>query len=101
MEKMVVFRDNQELQAEDFLNQQGWVQQSLDHVVLDAINPAKAYSGFTLTKAAQTTIKTSQGRLYSGGAVYAREDEVSIDLYNQLPVTAKVFRGSGVGPDDR
>ena len=91
MEKMVIFRDNQELQADDFLNQQGWVQQSLDHIVLDALNPDKAYSGFTISKAAQTTIKTSQGRLYSGGAVYLREDEVSIDLYNQLPVTAKKY----------
>jgi hypothetical protein len=88
---MVIFRDNQELQADDFLNQQAWMQQSLDHVVLDAINTAKAYSGFILTKAAQTTIKTSQGRLYSGGSVYSREDEVSIDLYNQLPVTARKY----------
>ena len=91
MEKIVIYRDNQELQADDFLNQQGWAQQALDHVVLDAINTDKAYSGFVLTKAASTTIKTSPGRLYSGGIVYAREDEVSIDLYNQLPVTARKY----------
>ena len=91
MEKMVIYRDNQELQADDFLNQQGWAQQALDHVVLDAINTDKAYSGFTLTKAAATTIKASAGRLYVGGIVYAREDEVSIDLYNQLPVTARKY----------
>jgi hypothetical protein len=88
---MVIYRDNQELQADDFLNQQGWAQQALDHVVLDAINVEKAYSGFVLTKAAATTIKTSPGRLYNGGLVYGREDEVSIDLYNQLPVTAKKY----------
>jgi hypothetical protein len=91
VEKMVIYRDNQELQADDFLNQQGWAQQALDHVVLDAINTDKAYAGFRLTKAAATTIKTSPGRLYSGGLVYAREDEVSLDLYNQLPVTARKY----------
>jgi hypothetical protein len=91
MEKLVIYRDNQELQADDFLNQQGWAQQALDHVVLDAINTDKAYSGFVLTKAAATTIKTSPGRLYVGGLVYAREDEGIIDLYNQLPVTAKKY----------
>ncbi len=91
MEKMVIYRDNQELQADDFLNQQGWAQEALDHVVLDAINNDKAYAGFRLTKAASTTIKTSPGRLYNGGLVYAREDEVSLDLYNQLPVTARKY----------
>ena len=37
----------------------------------------------------QTTLKTSQGHLFNAGKVYVREDEVSIDLYNQLPVTAR------------
>ena len=92
MEKLVIYRDNQELQADDFVNQQGWAQEALDHVVSDTINVGRSYWGFGLTKAAATTIKTTRGRLYVGGAVYAREDEVSIDLYNQLPVTArKIF----------
>ena len=88
-EKQIIFRDNQELQADDFLSQQNWQTESLDHVVLDAIHPSKAYWGFNITKAAATTLKTSQGRLYDAGMVYAREDEVSIDLYNQLPVSAR------------
>jgi hypothetical protein len=91
VEKQILFRDNQELQADDFVNQQAWAQQAIDHVVNDTINGGKAYWGFNLTKAAATTVKTSPGRLYNAGMVYAREDEVSIDLYNQLPVTAKKY----------
>jgi hypothetical protein len=90
-EKVVVFRDNQELQADDFINQQAWGQQALDHVVNDTITGGRAYWGFDLTKAAATTIKTSPGRLYNAGSIYAREDEVSVDLYAQLPVTARKY----------
>lgn len=90
-EKSVTFRDNQELQADDFINQQQWQSDALDHIVNDTINSDKAYWGFGITKAAQTTINVAQGRLYNAGAVYAREDVVSIDLYNQLPVVAQKY----------
>jgi len=91
MENKVIFRDNQELQAADFLNQQEWAQEALDHVVLDTIHGGKAYSGFTLSKTGSTTITTSPGRLYSSGAVYARNEVVNVDLFNQLPVTTKKY----------
>src|SRR5262252_5473652 len=89
MEHRVLYRDNQELQAADFINQQDWAQKALDHIVNDAINSESAYYGFTLTKVAQTQIQTSPGRLYNAGAVYARDENVVMDLFNDLPVTTK------------
>lgn len=89
MENKVLYRDNQELQSADLINQQEWAQEGLDHVVYDAIQAGKAYSGFTLSKVASTQIKTGAGRVYSAGAVYARNEEVILDLYSDLPITTK------------
>ena len=90
MEHTVIFRDNQELQAADFNNQQGWAQAALDHIILDTITIDAAYSGFVLSKVAQTQIATAPGRLYSTtGAVYARDEVVTMDLFNDLPVTTQ------------
>jgi len=89
MEHRVLYRDNQELQAADFINQQDWAQKALDHIVDDAINSEMAYAGFTMSKVAQTQIQTSPGRLYNAGAVYARDENVVMDLFNDLPVTTK------------
>ena len=91
MEKSVIYRDNQELQAADFDNQQAWARDALDHVVFDTINNGKAYSGFTLTKTGSTVVSASPGRLYNAGAVYAREDTVVLDVFNSLPVTTKKY----------
>jgi hypothetical protein len=95
VEHNVIFRENQELDADDINNVQGWTQDAIDHVVLDTLVGTKAYSGFALSKSAQTVIQTQPGRLYVGGpgasgAVYAREEPVLIDLFNRLPVSQKV-----------
>lgn len=88
-EASVIFRDNQELEADDLNNQQKWMSDALDHVVLDTINGGKAYAGFAITKSATTVCSVSNGRLYSGGAVYARNELVALDFYNDLPVTTQ------------
>jgi hypothetical protein len=89
MEHKVIFRDNQELQGGDLNNQQDFAQSAIDHVVLDTIEPGKAYSGFALTKGSATTVQVAPGRLYSAGEVFARDELVTLDLYNDLPVTTK------------
>jgi hypothetical protein len=88
-ENAVIFRDNQETQAADFNNMQDYLGGSLDHVVNDAIEPQMSYYGFTVSKVAPTQINVSAGRLYNAGQVYARNDVVTIDLFNSLPVTQK------------
>jgi hypothetical protein len=85
-EHRVIWRDNQEVQAADFTNQGDSVENSLDHVVFDAIEYGNAYSGFSVTKAAPTQISIATGRLYQAGQVFVQENVQTIDLYNQLPV---------------
>ena len=89
MEHSVIFRDRQELQSADLNNMQDFTRASIDHVVKDAIDGGKAYSGFTASKTAATEITLSAGRLYAGGEVYARDENVVIDLFNLLPLVTK------------
>ena len=89
MEHSVIFRDRQELQSADLNNMQDFTRASLDHIVKDAIDGGKAYSGFTASKTAATEITLSAGRLYAGGEVYARDENVVIDLFNLLPLVTK------------
>jgi hypothetical protein len=88
-ENAVIFRDNQEVQAADFNNLQDWLGTSLDDVVLDAIEPGQAYTGFALSKTAPTQISVAPGRVYSKGMVYVRTDTVTLDTFSVLPVTQK------------
>jgi hypothetical protein len=88
-ENSVIFRDNQEVQAQDFNNLQEWIGESLDHVVVDTIEPNMSYSGFALSKSAPTVCAVAPGRLYAKGSVYARTETVTIDLFNVLPITQK------------
>ena len=89
MENKVIFRDSQELQSADLINAQDWAQEALDHVILDTIEDGQAYSGFRITKSAQTVVSFTPGRLYNGGAVYARDENVTIDLFNALPIVTQ------------
>lgn len=86
-ENSIIFRDNQETQADDFNNMQSWIGQSIDDVVGDAICGGNAYTGLTITKTAATQITVQVGRLYWAGAVYVLPAITVLDFYNNLPVT--------------
>lgn len=88
-ERSVQYFDNQELQAADLNNQQDFLTSSIDHIVLDSIEDGKAYTGLTLSKSATTTVSITPGRLYVAGKVYARDEIVTKDLFNVLPVVTK------------
>lgn len=89
MESIVIYRDRQELQSADLNSTQEFARASLDHVVRDAIEAGKGYSGFSATKTAATEVTMSSGRLYAGGAVYARNEDVIVDLFNVLPLVTR------------
>ncbi len=89
MESTVLFRDRQELQSADLNNAQDFARASLDHVVRDAVEAGKGYVGFFATKTAATEVTLSAGRLYAGGAVFARNDDVVVDLFNALPLVTR------------
>ena len=89
MESTVLFRDRQELQSADLNNAQDFARGSLDHVVRDAVEVGKGYVGFFATKTAAAEVTLSAGRLYAGGAVFARDDDVVVDLFNALPLVTR------------
>lgn len=89
MESTVIYRDRQELQSADLNNAQVYARASLDHVVKDAVEAGKGYVGFTASKTAATELTLSPGRLYAAGAVYAREEDIVLDLFNALPLVSR------------
>lgn len=104
MEKSVTYRDRQELQSSDLNNMESYVQDSIDHIVLDALEGGKAYAGLSVTKTAATQVTVAPGRLYSAGAVYLSDQNIVIDMFNLLPVVTKkrvaiVVYGQGVDSD--
>ncbi len=70
-------------------NAQDFAQSALDHVVADAIDPGKGYRGFSASKTASSEITLTTGRLYAGGMVYARNEDVVVDLFNLLPLVTQ------------
>jgi hypothetical protein len=89
-EKEVLFEDNMETQAQDFINLQDWIGKSIDDIVVDGIDAGNAYTGLGISKAAATQVTISPGRLYWGGPVYIMEDPVTIDFQTvagAMPVT--------------
>ncbi|MDN2582971.1 hypothetical protein [Aquibium sp. ELW1220] len=85
MERIVIYRDRQELQSGDLNSTQEFARTSLDHIVRDAVEPGRGYVGFAVTKTAATEVTLSPGRLYANGAVHDRNENVVIDLFNALP----------------
>jgi hypothetical protein len=51
-ENVVLWRDNQEVQAADLQNQQQWISDAIDHVVYDAVASEMYYTGFTISNTA-------------------------------------------------
>jgi hypothetical protein len=89
LERTVIYRDRQELQSADLNNSQEFARASLDHIVKDAIEAGKAYSGFSASKTSATEVTLSPGRLYAGGAVFARNEDIIVDMFNVLPLVTR------------
>lgn len=88
MQKQVIYRDRQELQAADLNNTQGWADEAQRHLVIDAITPERQYVGLTVTARSATEIEVAPGRLYDGssGLVYAIESAQTHSVFSMLPL---------------
>ncbi|TCS94120.1 hypothetical protein EDC36_12042 [Tepidimonas ignava] len=88
MEKQVIYRDRQELQAADLNNSQQWADEAGRHLVTDAITPERQFVGLTVTARSATEIEVSPGRLYDGpsGKVYAIESAQVHSVFAMLPL---------------
>lgn len=88
MEKHVLYRDRQELQAADLNATQDYADAAHAHLVSDAITPERQYVGLTVSAYSATELAVAPGRLYDGasGQVYALEEQQLHSVFAMLPV---------------
>ncbi|WP_114649102.1 hypothetical protein [Pseudothauera hydrothermalis] len=103
MEKQVIYRDRQELQAADLNNTQTWADEASRHLVTDAITTERQFVGLTVTARSATEIEVAPGRLYDGssGKVYAIEAAQVHSVFAMLPLQdAKWLAVSAFGQEE-
>jgi hypothetical protein len=91
MERQVIYRDRQEFQAADLLNTQQFTDESIQHLILDAITAERMYVGLTVTSPSATEIQIATGRLWAGdlGKVFRKDQAETISVFSNLPVQDK------------
>jgi len=89
MERQVIFRDRQEFQAADMESLQSFVDQSLRHLVSDAITGERMFVGLTVTSPSSTELEVAPGRLWDGpeGKVFRKDQPERISVFSHLPVS--------------
>lgn len=93
MEKLVLFRDRQELQAADLNNIGGYADAALAHLVTEAITGERMFVGLRVTQHSATEIDVAAGRLWDGvtGLRYAKAEAETISLFSYLPVADQKY----------
>ena len=89
MEKKVIFRDRQELQAQDLNNVQDFTDKTFQDVIKDVITKERQIVGLEITAKSTTEIEIAPGRLYADGKVYLLEQAKTLSLFSYLPVQDK------------
>ncbi|MCB2186932.1 MAG: hypothetical protein KQJ78_14830 [Deltaproteobacteria bacterium] len=89
MERQVILRDRQEGQAADINNIQLFVDQSLQHLIMDAITTERMFVGLGVTSPTATEIEIAAGRLWDGptGKVFRKDQAERLSIFSHLPVT--------------
>lgn len=89
MEKKVIFRDRQELQATDLGNIQNYTEKTFQDFVQNVVSQNRLFVGFTITSPSATEIQASEGQLWDGaetGNVYVRETPILESVIAYMPV---------------
>lgn len=91
MERRIIIHSNQQVTDGDLNNIGEFGRASLDHVVHDGIEPGRKFWGFPVTPTGPLEITVGEGRYYSQGKVFYRNDEggVVINLADYIPVVTK------------
>ncbi len=89
MFKKVIFRDRQELQAQDLNNVEEFTDNSLQALIEDAVSERAHYTGFGVIQQGTTEIRVEQGRLYKNGNIFVLEQAQEINLFQYLPMATK------------
>ncbi len=89
MYKKVIFRDWQELQAQDLNNIEAFTDEAYTSLIADAISDRFHYTGFSVVQDSATEVTVQPGRLYAQGKVYVLEQAQRLNLFQFLPLTMK------------
>ena len=89
MEKQVLFRDRQELQAADLNNVGENAASAMQHLVQDAVSDALHFTGGLVSARSATEVEVAPLRFYNGGNVYASDQVQNLNLFAYLPLTTK------------
>lgn len=90
-ERIVKIHPNQQVSDSD-LNAIGVnARAGLDHVVQDAVEPGRRFTGFQALQTSGAQVTVGAGRLYDAGRVFFRDDEggVVLDLITVLPAVTR------------
>lgn len=93
MERKVLFRDRQESDPADMSNIEEFTDQSLQHIISDAITTEKQIVGLQVTKKSATEIEIAPGRLWDGttGKVYRLDEAQTISIFSSIPIQDKKY----------
>lgn len=89
MEKRVIIRDRQEVQAGDLNNFGIYAGESFDRIVREGLSDEKKFSGMAVAKTGVTSVTISPGTYWTNGERYIREVAHSIEFLSQLPLVTK------------
>lgn len=91
MERRVIIHPSQQVTDGDLNNIGEFARASLDHAVHDGIEPGRKFWGFPVTVTGPLEITVGEGRYYSQGKVFFRNDDggVVINLADYIPVVTK------------
>ena len=89
MHKQIIIRDRQEFDPDDWNRTEQFVQDTLDHLVRDAITDDLKYAGFDVAQTSSVEITVAPGRLHADGEVYVNETLETFNLLSLLPVANK------------
>lgn len=91
MERKVIFRDRQELQAADLTNVENYTDEALQHIITDALTAERQIVGLQVIAKSATEIEINPGRLWVGdsGKIYSLDSKQTISIFSYLPVQDK------------
>jgi hypothetical protein len=89
MQRTVKFADYQEQTAGDHNNLQAFAREAIDDLVKDFGTPSKGYAGLTVSKTGQVEITVAPGRIYDGGAGYARRSSLTQSMATYTAAAAR------------
>lgn len=89
MEKQVLFRDRQELQAADLNGIGLHASDAMQHIVQDAVSGHLHFTGGLVSAKSATEVDVAALRFFNAGKVYASEQTETLNLFQYLPLVTK------------